>query len=308
MVKAIQANMSSFSDIQIFDRSVFDQRRPRIAKTFHQYDFLHRWSENQIFESLTLIKRDFKDILVIGGRYSADFFEKLQNQLGKQANIQIYDRDNSFYPKAPFPIVNGDDEVMPFAYESFDLIISNLNFQGVNDLPGVLIQLRKTLKADGLLIGALLGGETLYELRDCLTSAELKLKGGVSPRVHPFATKQDVGALLQRAGYALPVIDSDVMTVTYDNMFKLIQDIRGMGESNIIAKRSRKNPGRQLFFDAAALYADQYHEQDTRRIEASFEIIFVHGWAPDESQQRPLQPGSAAHRLADALGSKEQKV
>jgi hypothetical protein len=151
------------------------------------------------------------------------------------------------------------------------------------------------------------GGETLKELRNSLMNAELKTKGGLSPRVFPFADKQDMGALLQRAGYNLPVVDSDFVTVTYEHIFKLMKDLRGMGENNIIIERSKVNPGRALFFKAAELYHKEFAEEDGR-IPATFEVIFLHGWAPHESQQKPLQPGSAQKRLADALNTQEIKT
>jgi SAM-dependent methyltransferase len=296
------------SEIHIFDRDLLTLRRKRTAKNFAQYDFLFRWAEDRIFESLPVIKRDFKNVLVIGGRYTDKFFDRLQSHLADDAAITLYDHDGSFHCNSPYPLVTGDEEVLPFAYESFDLILSNLNFHTINDLPGLLIQIRKTLKPDGLLIGSLFGGESLFELRESLTQAELQVKGGVSPRVHPFATKQDMGALLQRAGYNLPVIDSDIVTVTYDTMFKLMADLRGMGEANIINARNKAYVGRRLFFEAASHYAQNFTEKTTSRIEASFEVIFIHGWAPHESQQKPLQPGSAKNRMADALGENEEKL
>lgn len=296
------------NDIHVFDRALMAQRRKRAADRFADYDFLFRWAEDQIFESLPVIKRDFKNVLVMGGRYSSGFFENLKTHLSEDAAIQFYDIDESYHTNAAYPLVTGDEEALPFAHESFDLVLSNLNFHSVNDLPGLLIQLRKVLKPDGLLIGSLFGGESLFELRESLTQAELQIKGGVSPRVHPFATKQDMGALLQRAGYNLPVIDSDIVTVTYENMFKLMADLRGMGETNIIAARDKTYAGKRLFFEAARHYAENYGENDTGRIEASFEVIFVHGWAPHESQQKPLRPGSAQKRMADALGADEEKL
>lgn len=296
------------NDIHVFDRDLMAHRRKRASANFADYDFLFRWAENQIFESLPVIKRNFKKVLVMGGRYSSDFFNRLPAYLDDNAKIQIYDIDDSFHQNTPYPVVTGDEEALPFAHGSFDLILSNLNFHSVNDLPGLLIQLRKTLKADGLLIGSLFGGETLFELRESMTQAELKIKGGASPRVHPFATKQDMGALLQRAGYNLPVIDSDIVTVTYDNMFKLIADLRGMGETNIINARDKTYVGKNLFFEAARHYGESHVEKSTDRIEASFEVIFIHGWAPHESQQKPLRPGSAQKRMADALGESEEKL
>lgn len=299
---------ATFAAIQVFDRALLRQRRRKAAKNFHQYDFLFGWAEKQILESLRLITRPFHDILIIGGRRSEGFYAALRELYGTQCRLSVYDLDTAHHHaplKDAYTLVTGDEEFLPFAPQSFDLVISNLNFHAVNDLPGQLIQIRRILKPDGLLTASLLGGETLFELRDSLTQAELAIKGGVSPRIHPFATKQDMGGLMQRAGYALPVIDSDILTVTYDTAFALMRDLRGMGESNIIRARNRKNPGKAVFFEAARHYAAHHTEKNSSRIEASFEIIFLHGWAPHESQQKPLKPGSAQLRMADALDTEE---
>ena len=198
-------------------------------------------------------------------------------------------------------------EALDVEGQNFDLITSVLDLHAVNDLPGLLLQIRQRLKPDGLFLGAMFGGETLHQLRTTLMQTEIDLKNGVSPRVFPFADKQQMGALLQRAGYALPVIDSEIVTVTYDNMFKLMHDLRGMGETNIIAERSRQNPGKEFFMKAAEHYQKNFADADGR-IEATFEIIYLIGWAPDESQQKPLKPGSAEKRLSDALNTDEIKT
>lgn len=195
---------------------------------------------------------------------------------------------------------NFDEEFLPFKSQSLDVLTSNLRLHAVNDLPGALTQIRQALKPDGFFLAAMFGGETLYELRESLTHAELAIKGGVSPRVFPFADKQQMGALLQRAGFALPVVDSDILTVTYENMFALMHDLRGMGEGNMIAARDKRNPGKRLFMEAARYYDEHFKEPDGR-IRASFEIIFLAGWAPHESQQKPLKPGSADTSLTEVL-------
>lgn len=200
-----------------------------------------------------------------------------------------------------------DEEFLPFANESFDLVLGTLNLHTVNDLPGALLQIRKSLKPDGLFLASMLGGETLYELRQVMTQAEMNTRGGISPRIAPFADKQQMGALLQRAGFNLPVVDSDIITVTYDNIFKLFHDLRYMGEGNAIAARDKTPPGKKLFMEAARLYQEQFAGADGR-ITASFEIIFLTGWAPHSSQQKPLRPGSAETSLADALSTREIKT
>lgn len=263
-------------DILIFDRALRQERYTRSAANFDNHRFLIDWTNNQITERLKDIKRDFTNRLHLA--HQAHFNDTLQ--------------------------INMDEEALPFAQNSLDLIISTLSLHSINDLPGTLAQISRCLKPDGLFLGALFGGETLHELRESLMQAELKLKDGASPRIFPFADKQQMGSLLQRAGFALPVVDSEILTVTYDNMFKLMHELRGMGESNVIRKRSRTNPGKALFFDAAEYYA-QHHADPDNRIRASFEIIFLIGWSPHESQQKPLQPGSAKTRLASALNTDE---
>ncbi len=203
--------------------------------------------------------------------------------------------------------VYADEEFFPFADESFDLVLSTLNLHAINDLPGALLQTRKSLKPDGLFLAAMLGGETLHELRHVMTQAEMNIRGGISPRIFPFADKQQMGALLQRAGFSLPVVDSDILTVTYDNVFKLFHDLRYMGEGNAIAARDKTPPGKKFFLEAARLYQEQFAEPDGR-ITASFEIIFLTGWAPHASQQKPLRPGSAETSLAEALKTHEIKT
>lgn len=258
--------------IAVFDREILKRRLKRSASDFAQHDFLHQWTKKQTDERLRDIKRTFK----------------------AEHHIKPEHFDTEF-------------EALNLEPDSLDLITSTLNLHSVNDLPGVLTQIKAALKADGLFLASMFGGETLYELRESLMHAELELKGGVSPRVFPFADKQQVGALLQRAGFALPVVDSEILTVTYDNMFKLMHDLRGMGESNIISERSRVNPGKAFFMRAAEYYAENFAEDDGR-LPASFEIIFMIGWAPHESQQKPLKPGSAENRLADALSTEEIKA
>lgn len=198
----------------------------------------------------------------------------------------------------------GDLERLPFAPASLDLSASLLALHGVNDLPGALIQIRRALRPDGLFIGCLLGGRTLTELRQVLLEAETETAGGVSPRVAPFADLRDLGSLLQRAGFALPVVDSEVVTVRYRDLFGLLRDLRAMGWSNALMARRRAGMRRDTLMRAAALYAERFGDPDGK-LRATFEIVWLSGWAPHESQQKPLRPGSAKARLADALGVPE---
>ena len=197
-----------------------------------------------------------------------------------------------------------DEEALPFAGETFDLIISNLSLHWVNDLPGALVQARRALRPDGLFLAAVLGGETLRELRQALAEAEIAEEDGLSPRVSPMADVRDLGSLLQRAGFALTVADTDIITVNYPDPIALMADLSGMGETNAATARPRHFTPRALFLRAAELYG-QRHANADGRIRATFEVIYLHGWVPHESQQKALRPGSAQTRLADVLDTTE---
>lgn len=201
----------------------------------------------------------------------------------------------------------GDLEALPFADASLDLACSLLALHAVNDLPGALIQIRRSLRPDGLFIGCLLGGRTLQELRQVLLQAEAETTGGVSPRIAPFADLRDLGSLLQRAGLALPVVDSELVTVRYRDVLGLLRDLKAMGWANALTQRSRKPLRRDTLLRAGELYAEQFADPDGR-LRATFEIVWLSGWAPHESQQKPLRPGSAKARLADALGVAERSA
>jgi SAM-dependent methyltransferase len=197
-----------------------------------------------------------------------------------------------------------DEEALPFADASLDLVTSALSLQFVNDLPGTLIQIRRALKPDGLFLAALIGGNSLNELRDAFAQAESEIEGGVSPRVAPFADLRELGALLQRAGFALPVVDSDALTVRYQSVLALMHDLRRMGATNVLNERRRAPLKRKTLARMAEIYAQNFADADGR-LRATFEVVWLLGWAPHESQQKPLKPGSATRRLADALGAKE---
>ena len=291
----VEAQTSPINDIIVFDREQVKRNRERAATDFQNYSFLFDWAGAQIAERLQDIKRDFPLAVEIGGRGS------LKN--AKPDSVQKLLSLDCFGD----PDILADGEFLPLAPQSLDLVLSNLDLHSVNDLPGALVQIRRSLKPDGLFLAAMLGGETLYELRECMSAAEIKTTGGMSPRVAPFADKPQMGDLLQRAGFTLPVVDSEIVRVSYDNVFKLFTDLRGMGEGNALAGRHKSNPGKALFMETARLYQEKFAGKDGR-ITASFEIIFLIGWAPHESQQKPLRPGSAKTRLADALGACEIKA
>lgn len=255
-------------------------------------------------ERLLLVNRTFETAVDLGG-HTGLVSEAIESS-GKaqqviRADLLVAD------PNLPTPDLVCDDASPPFRDQSVDLIISALTLQFVNDLPGALIQYRRALAPDGLLLATLPGAGTLTELRDSLTRAELEIKGGAAARVLPFADTRDLGSLLQRAGFALPVTDLDMFTVRYDTMFALLGDLRAMGATSILQDRSRTPLSRRVLFRAAELYAKNHSDPDGR-IRATFALVTLSGWAPHESQQKPLRPGSAKTSLAEALGVKERKL
>jgi SAM-dependent methyltransferase len=210
----------------------------------------------------------------------------------------------SLVERCPGCRVAADLELVPFRDGGFDLAISSLVLHWAGDLPGTLLQLRRALKPDGLFLAAMLGGATLFELRAVLLEAELEQEGGASPRVSPFAELSDIAGLLQRAGFAMPVADADTVTLTYPHVLALMHELRGMGEANALAARRRTPLRRATLARAAALYTERFGLAEGR-IPATFEILYLTGWAPAANQPKPLRPGSAVHRLADALGTHE---
>jgi NADH dehydrogenase [ubiquinone] 1 alpha subcomplex assembly factor 5 len=282
----------------VFDRLQIARQRERSAQAESGHFFLFDWAIDQIADRLSVIRRRFPLCVQIGGRGKiADFQDfGVETKITTDISLHLLNKKN-------LSVICSED-FFPFKASSIDLIVSPLSLHSVNDLPGALLQIRQSLKPDGVFIAAILGGETLYELRQCLNDAEIELTGGLSPRVAPFADKQQVGGLLQRAGFSLPVVDSDIVTVTYDSIFPLMKDLRLMGEGNAIAERSRRFSSRRLFLRAGELYAERFSEPDGQ-IRASFEVIFMLGWGPHESQQKPLKPGSANNRLADFLDTTE---
>ncbi len=278
--------------VDIFDRTQIARQRARTVTFQGDNDFLHRWAMNQITDRLDVVRRTFPICIQIGAQGPA--LEK--NPLGIE---HLYRTDIALTPD-----IICEEDFFPFATGSLDLVVSALALHTVNDLPGALLQIRQSLKPDGLFAAAILGGETLYELRQCLMDAELELSGGMSPRVAPFADKPQMGGLLQRAGFALPVVDSEIVTVTYDTIFNLMNDLRKMGEGNAIADRRKTFTPPIVFTRAGELYAERFSDPDGR-IRATFEIIFLLGWSPHASQQQPLKPGSATTRLATFLDTDE---
>jgi SAM-dependent methyltransferase len=289
------------ADFLIFDRAL-QRRRLGRALAAGPVDFLLERAGDEICDRLAAVKRRFTAIADIGTPLP-------------QLAVRLARGEAKVVRLAPLPAaigapsllrLVGDEELLPFKTESFDLAVSALALQNVNDLPGALAQIRRCLRPDGLFLGCLIGGRSLEELRNALGAAEVEIAGGTSPRVAPFADVRDMGALLQRAGFALPVADVEPLIVRYAHMFALLADLRAMGATNVLVERLRRPARRQLFLRAAEIYAQRHSDPDGR-LRATFELIFLSGWAPHESQQKPLKPGSARMRLAEALGTKEQK-
>lgn len=285
----------------IFDSRLIRNNHKRRMGALPDHNFLMERAALQLAERLGDITRTFPVAAMSGMRCSENSLNIVKDASGAE---NFWRMDGAL---AEGNSVLGEDELLPFAAGSLDLYLSNFTLHTTNDLPGALIQIRRALKPDGLFLAALPGGETLFELRQALQQAEMETKGGLSPRVHPFATKQDMGGLLQRAGFALPVVDSEKITITYDHLFALMTDLRGMGGGNTLLARHKTNPGKAFFQRAAEIYARDFSEEGGR-IEATIEIIYMIGWAPHESQPKPLRPGSAKTRLAEALGVKETKI
>ncbi|MES0869462.1 methyltransferase domain-containing protein [Pseudovibrio sp. SCP19] len=292
------------SEHTLFDRNLIAKRRMTALKRAQDgADFLMKAAATDLQDRLDFISREFEIGIDLGG-HTGHVFEVLKNS-GKVKHLlraDLFAAD----PNLSEPDMIVDDAALPFAPESVDLIVSTLNLQMLDDLPGTLIQIKRALKPDGLFLGLLLGTDTLAELRDCLMRAEMEVSEGVSPRVIPFADTRDLGGLLQRAGFALPVSDVDRITVRYDTMFDLIRDLRAMGATNPLKERLKTLTSKKVFMRAAEIYAQDYSDADGR-IRATFTFASLSGWAPHESQQKPLKPGSAKHSLAEALGTKEIK-
>jgi len=281
----------------IFDRALIRHRLAR-AERAGAAEFLIEQVAADLVERLSPIRRSFGLAVELGGATGHG-----AGALARSGRVESVVRLAALPPlrSSGFATAVADEEALPLAPESVDLVASLLSLQGVNDLPGALAQIRRALRPDGLLIACLLGGDTLSELRQSLGEAEAETAGGVSPRVAPFADARELGALLQRAGFALPVTDVEKLTVRYSDPIALMRDLRAMGMANPLHQRSRAPLRRAALARAAEIYGERFADAD-RRLRASFELVWLTGWAPHASQQKPLAPGSARTRLADALG------
>jgi len=285
-----------------FDRPTLRRRRDRAAARLSDYDFLLREVGERLLDRLVDVRRTFP-LAVDLGCHSGQLAEMLGGRGGIETLISC-DLSPAMAARAPRPAAAGDEELLPFAAASLDLALSSFSLHWVNDLPGALVQIRRALKPDGLFLAALAGGETLKELRWALSEAEIAEEGGLSPRVSPVADVRDLGDLLGRAGFTLPVADSETITVSYADPLRLMADLRGMGESNAVAERRRTPLRRATLLAAAALYRERFAGADGR-VPATFQIVYLTGWAPHAEQPKALRPGSAKARLAEALGSRE---
>lgn len=288
----------------VFDRRSVRLHRDRAAASLPKHDFLLREIAERLVDRLGDIRREFPIALDLGCRHGA-----LAGDLAARGVQTLVHCDLSYrmVRRAAGRRLVADEEALPFAAASFDLVISLLNLHWVNDLPGALLQIRRALKPDGLFLAAMFGGETLKELRRSLAEAEIAGEGGLSPRISPFADVRDAGNLLQRAGFALPVADVETLTVFYADPFALLADLRGMGETNAVRERRKTASRRATLFRAAERYRQIYGNADGR-VPATFQVVFLTAWAPDASQPKPLRPGSAVARLAEALGTEEIPV
>ncbi len=305
---AAMSNEAAPGNPEIFDRDCVRRHRERAASVITEHDFLIREVAERLLDRLEDIRRRFPLALDLGCHHGVVAELLARNPAGPGGIETLVQADLSpamaRLAAARAPALVADEEALPFAAGSLDLVLSVLSLHWVNDLPGTLLQVARMLKPDGLFLAAMIGGESLKELRAALLQAESEVEGGVSPRVSPFADLRDMGGLLQRAGFALPVADLDNITVTYPSALKLMGDLRGMGESGADRNRRRSFSRRETLLRAAALYQER-HADNEGRIPASFDILYLTGWKPHASQQRPLPPGSARTRLAEALDSEE---
>ncbi len=287
----------------LFDPALRRLRRDRAARSLGEADFLLAEVSERLAERLEDVLRDFPRVAILGawdGTPARILMGPEGRRFGIETLIQVESSPLMAARAAEFgPVVVADEEAPPLAEASFDLILAPLTLHGVNDLPGALTQIRRALKPDGLFLGAMLAGETLQNLRSAFAEAEIQTAGGLSPRVAPFADLRSLGGLLQRAGFALPAADLDRVEASYREPLRLLRDLKAMGESNPLRERRRAFLRRDTLLRALEILAMD------PPLKIRFDVAFLTGWAPHESQQKPLKPGSAQFRLAEALKTPE---
>jgi SAM-dependent methyltransferase len=287
----------------IFDRTLMRTRRTHALGHPQFPDFLYQAAAAGIADRLDLTLRSFGRAVALGA--AAAPLAQVMSRSGKFGHVVTADRSPRG-PAGPVDVVI-DEETLPFAAASLDAVIAGPMLEFANDLPGALAQIARALKPDGLFLAVLFGGETLSELRASWFAAETEVTGGVSPRVAPFADVRELGRLLQRANLALPVADVDRLTVRYPSGLAVMAELKAMGLSNALAARRQSPVTRTLLARAASVYEERFADPDGR-VRASFDLVTLTAWAPAETQQKPLKPGSASARLADALGTTEHKL
>ena len=288
---------------RLFDRKLLRARRARFAHEIEAREFLLAHVAGEIAERVQLMLRPFPLALDLGAYHG--LLGRKVAALPSVGAMLYAESAFAFAALCPGPSLVCDEDLLPFKEASLNLVVSGLALHRVNDLPGALIQIRRALAPDGLFMAALLGAGALIELRQALIEAEAEAEGGASPRVAPFGDVRQYGALLQRAGFALPVADAETLSLLYASPRDLMREIRALGGGNVLLARSRRPLSRHTLERAEELYRMRHGTPDGR-VKASFEIVYLAGWGPDPSQQQPLKPGSAARRLADALGTTER--
>jgi SAM-dependent methyltransferase len=289
----------------VFDRHILRLRRERVARSIRDTHFFSQPIAQNLYDRASLIKKDLPIILDLSAG-AGGLSDLLRTRPGTKTVISS-DLSWRVLEKQSGPSVVADEEFLPFADGSLDAVFCNMGLHWVNDLPGTLSQIKRILKPDGVFIAALAGGQSLSELKESLMAAELAVTGGYRPRTSPLLDMRDMGALLQRAGFALPVIDSEMITVDYRDPMVLLSDLRAAAATNLTTHRAKTMTPRKVLFEAARMYQEKFQNTDGR-IPASIEVIYAIGWRPHDSQQKPLKPGSASARLAEVLNTVEQNA
>ena len=282
----------------IFSRDRLKKHRARAVVNFAEHDFLYREMGQRLCDRLEYIKRKFPLALDLGA-HNGVLAEILEGRGGIENLVQMELSEPLLSGAKNIRLV-GDEELLPFAENSFDLVISVGSLHWVNDLAGTLIQIQRSLKPDGLFLAIFFGGQTLHELRASFEKAEMEFRGGVSPRISPFIDVQAAGSLLQRAGFALPVVDSEILTVEYNHPLKLMKELRGMGETNTLHECEKNFTPCSLIMSAVDNYLRDFSNEQ-QRIEASFELITLTGWKPHSSQQKPSNRGSGKVSISQVI-------